>query len=254
MLGKFTLLGTGGSLGIPMIGCTCPVCTSDEPKNQRYRSSALIQYAGAQYLIDAGPDLRQQALQHKLKHLDGLILTHAHNDHTAGIDDLRPLLFRRPIPFPALMSPETYGEILKRFEYFLNAEPEKLNIQVLPEERGEITFEKLPLRYFTYEQGGMNVNGFRFGDLGYVSDIKNYPESIFKDLFGVNILIVSALRHSNSPLHLTVDEAVEFAERCEASKTYLTHISHELDHHKTNAYLPQNVRMAYDGLELDFYA
>lgn len=252
MQGKFKFLGTGGSLGIPMVGCHCPVCTSTDPRNKRLRSSALITYHNNLYLIDCGPDLREQALREGIRHLDGLVVTHAHNDHTAGLDDLRPFLFKRSEPLAALMSNETYAEVSSRFEYFFAAKPQKLNINFLTASRGHIDFHLLPLSYFTYEQGGMAVNGFRFGDLAYVSDIKAYPDSLFEDLADVKTLVLSALRHSFSPLHLTVDEAVAFAERCGAEQTYLTHISHELDHEKTEAYLPPNVRMAYDGLELMF--
>ncbi len=216
------------------------------------RSSVLIQYREQLFLVDAGPDFRVQALKHHLHYLDGLIFTHAHYDHTGGLDDLRPLLFRREAPLPALMSKDTCKEVKERFAYFLGATPPKIIVNLLPQERGNFQFFKLPLSYFTYNQGGMEVNGFRFGDLAYVSDIKEYPDSLFGDLIGVKTLIISALRHSYSPLHLTVDEAVSFAQACGASITYLTHISHELDHAKTEAYLPLNVRMAYDGLELSF--
>lgn len=252
MQGKLVFLGTGGSVGIPMIGCRCEVCTSKNPRNQRLRSSALIEYGDQFFLIDSGPDFRQQGLRHSLQHLDGLILTHAHYDHTAGLDDLRPLLFRRDSPLPVLMSKETFHFTQSLFAYFFKASPSKLEIIILSSERGEYRFLNLPVHYFTYGQGSMSVNGFRFGNLAYVSDIKEYPETIFRDLEGVKTLVLSALRHSHSPLHFTVDDAVSFAQKTGAEMTYLTHISHELEHERTEDYLPPNVRMAYDGLELIF--
>jgi phosphoribosyl 1,2-cyclic phosphate phosphodiesterase len=213
-----------------------------------------VQYSSENILIDCGPDLRQQSLQHNLNHLDGVLLTHAHYDHTGGMDDLRPFLFKRHEPLPLLMSKETLGEVTMRHGYFIDAKPAKVEVHLLEVERGERTFKRLPLKYFSFYQGNMKVNGFRFGNLAYVSDIKEYPESLFEDLAGVDTLILSALRYEASPLHLTVDEAISLAESCRAKKTYLTHISHELDHEKTEALLPPNVRLAYDGLELIFEA
>lgn len=254
MLGKLKFLGTGGSLGIPMVGCQCPVCTSSNLKNKRLRSSALISYNGENILIDCGPDLRQQSLTHNLNHLDGILLTHAHYDHTGGMDDLRPFLFKTHQPLSILMSKETLAEVELRQGYFIEAKPAKLDIHLLESDRGERSFKKLPLKFTSYYQGSMKVNGFRIGNLAYVSDIKEYPETLIGDLQDLDILILSALRYEASPLHLTVDEAINLASNCGARKTYLTHISHELEHEKTEGLLPPNVRLAYDGLELIFEA
>lgn len=252
MNGKLKFLGTGGSLGIPMVGCQCPVCTSDDSRNKRFRSSAIIEYGGETFLIDCGPDLRQQALKYNVHHLDGVLITHAHYDHTGGMDDLRPFLFKTQLPLPVLMSRETLEEVMERQGYFIEAKPAKLDVFLLEGERGELQFKKLAVKYFSFHQGHMKVNGFRFGNLAYVSDIKEFPHTVFEDLTGIETLILSALRHETSPLHLTVDEAIAFANTCKAKKTYLTHISHELDHTKTEAYLPSNIRLAYDGLDLIF--
>jgi phosphoribosyl 1,2-cyclic phosphate phosphodiesterase len=211
-------------------------------------------------LIDCGPDFREQALRYQIDHLSGLLLTHAHHDHTGGIDELRVYFLRSGRALPCLLSEETASDIKRRFHYIFDDRDSyaklttKFCFQILAGERGESNFLGLKVRYLTYEQGGMQVNGFRFGSLAYISDIRHYPETVFEDLEGVQTLIVSAVRFTPSHLHFTVDEAVEFAERVGAKETWLTHVTHELDHERTNAYLPSNVRMAYDGLRLEFQA
>lgn len=256
MKGKLIFLGTGGSVGVPMIGCTCEVCLSTDPLNHRLRPSALLCIGQRQFLIDAGPDFRMQALRIGLTKLDGLLLTHAHHDHTAGIDDLRPIYYRRQTPLPVLLSAETAKEVLIRFNYLFESGHAdfvpRFDLQLLPAHVGEVLFETLPIQYVTFTQGGMLVNGYRFGNLAYLSDIRHFPASIFEDLKGVKTLIISALRYTPSPLHFSVDEAIDFAKQLNAEQVWLTHLSHELEHHQTNAYLPNHIRLAYDGLEIDF--
>jgi phosphoribosyl 1,2-cyclic phosphate phosphodiesterase len=259
-LGHFHFLGTGGSMGIPLIGCRCAVCQSQSPFNHRLRPSGLVVVGNKHILVDCGPDFREQALRHNLDQIEGLILTHPHYDHTAGVDELRVYYMRSKQPLPCLLSRETALDLQKRFYYMFEEKSfdskltTKFALQFLEGERGITVFQGLRIRYMTYEQVGMLVNGFRFGDLAYVSDIRKYPETIFEDLDGINVLILSALRFTPSHMHFHVDEAIDFAMRTGAKKTWLTHIAHELDHDKTNEYLPQSVRMAYDGLKIEFQA
>lgn len=252
---RFIFLGTGGSMGIPVIACDCSVCRSDNPKNKRTRSAGLLTVDDKNILIDCGPDFRQQALKYCIDHLDGVILTHAHHDHTGGIDELRAYYIKTRTPLPCLLSKETSEEVHQRFPYIFREGKyqftSKLSLQLLESERGSVEFAGIHFRYLSYEQMGMRVNGFRWKDFAYISDIKLYPESIFEDLKGVQHLVLSALRFTPSDFHFTVDEAVEFAEKVGAKNTWLTHIAHELEHEKTNAYLPSNIQMAYDGLELN---
>jgi len=258
MKGKLTFIGTGASMGVPIIGCQCEVCCSLNPHNQRLRPSALMQMENKKFLIDIGPDFRQQALRYQIHALDGLILTHAHHDHTAGLDDIRPLYYNRKEPLPILLSDDTAFDIQKRFDYLFVANPylvgnrSKLDLHLLPNDKNETRFEGIDVHYVNYEQGQMKVNGFQFGSLAYLSDIKDFNESIFEKLQGIKTLIISALRFTPSPMHLSVDEAIDFAGRIEAEKVWITHISHDLDHEKTNAYLPPHVRLAHDGLTIDF--
>ena len=256
--GQFLFLGTGGSMGIPVIGCHCAVCSSSSRFNKRLRPSALITTSDKQLLIDCSPDFRYQALTHGLSHLDGVVITHAHHDHTGGIDDLRVLYMRQKAPLPCLLSQATADDLKERFSYIFQhgGDYEKLiarfDLEILKGERGKVNFQDVEIGYMTYTQGGMPVNGYRFGNLAFVSDIRQYPETIFEDLKNVKILIVSALRFTPSPLHFNVDEAIEFAQRVGADHTWLTHIAHELDHEKTNSYLPSNIQLAYDGLSFEF--
>jgi phosphoribosyl 1,2-cyclic phosphate phosphodiesterase len=260
--GQFIFLGTGGSMGVPVVGCPCAVCHSSSRHNTRLRPSALIKIGGKQILVDSGPDFRYQALKFGIREVDGVILTHAHHDHTAGVDELRIFTLRSGQPLPCLMSEETFNELKTRFYYIFDPRYTQdgvklttdLAIQPLTEESGTVSFKGLGIRYMSYHQGGMRVNGLRFGDLAYVTDIKDYSPEIFDSLKGLKTLIISALRFTPSHLHFTVDEAVDFAIKVGAENTWLTHIAHELDHERTNAYLPESIRLSYDGLELKFNA
>jgi phosphoribosyl 1,2-cyclic phosphate phosphodiesterase len=257
---RLLFLGTGGSMGIPVIGCDCQVCQSTSKFNKRLRPSVLLSCEEKKILIDSGPDFRFQALKYGIKDLNGVIYTHAHHDHTAGLDELRILTFRSGKPLPCLLSQETLEDLKFRYYYIFDAAPDlrKLtaNIQpcILNGTKGEAVFQGLQIQYNSYEQGGMAVNGFRFGDLAYLTDLRDFDDDIFSMLKNLKTLIISSLRFTPSYLHLSIDEAVEFAQRVNAEQTWFTHIAHELDHEKTNAYLPDNIRLAYDGLELEFDA
>lgn len=255
--GKFLFLGTGGSMGIPVIGCECAVCRSDSIHNKRLRPSGLLKIEDQNILIDCGPDFRRQMLDHHIRHIDGIIFTHAHYDHTGGFDELRILNARTKKPMPCLLSKETADELKMRFPYVFNDSSEsitittKVDIQYLGA-RGQTDFLNLPIQYMTYEQGGMPVNGFRFGNLAYITDIRHYPETIFEDLKGIETLIISCLRHQSSILHFNVEEAIAFASKLGVNQAWFTHIAHELDHELTNSKLPPYYQLAYDGLEIDF--
>lgn len=256
--GKFLFLGTGGSMGIPVIGCECAVCRSNSPFNKRLRPSGLLKILEKTILIDCGPDFRLQMLNHHIKHIDGVIFTHAHYDHTGGFDDLRIINARSKKIIPCLLSEATAIELKMRFPYIFDInEPlatitTKASLEYLTSTRGYVEFLGIPLRYMTYEQGGMLVNGFRFGNFAYISDIRHYPETIFEDLQGIETLVISCLRYEPSVLHFNVEEAVGFSKKVGASQAWFTHIAHELDHELTNSRLPPNYQLAYDGLEIDF--
>lgn len=260
MQGKLLFLGTGASTGVPVIGCSCSVCCSMDPRNQRLRSSALISVNGKTILIDAGPDFRQQALRMGMTALDGVIITHTHFDHIAGLDDLR--VFEQQMHqsrMPCLVSLETWMSLKVHFPYLLEIErPDskikgRFEFQVLDDDFGIANFMNLPWQYMTYIQNGMKVTGIRIGSLAYVLDIKEADATLVQALHGVDTLIISALRQTTSRSHFSIDEAIEFARSVKAKQTLLSHIAHEVDYEKMAQCLPKDVFLAYDGMEVDFY-
>ncbi len=250
MKAKFLFTGTGSSLGIPVVGCCCASCVSQDHRNHRLRSGAQLTLPGNKtYLIDAGPDIRAQLLKWKISHFAGLLLTHAHYDHVAGLDDLRPLYFKEEKVIKGIASAETINTLRYHYPYLVG-EDKKISLEVA-KGSGERIFQGLPLTYFTYDQAGMEVLGFRFGNLAYVTDIKEYTPDIFCHLQGLTTLVISALRHSRSPMHLTIEEAIAFADLIKPSKTYFTHIAHDIEHRALSKQLPSSYFLGYDGLILD---
>ena len=250
----FLFLGTGASAGVPLIGCHCAVCLSSSPKNRRLRSSAIVEIGSKNFLIDAGPDLRQQLLTQKITQIDALLLTHVHYDHISGLDDLRPLNFIQKRSIPCILSQESLDALKVRYDYLFSTPGEgqtqaaRLDFIPLVGETGEIDLYDNKIFYFTYWQSSMKVTGYRFGDLAYVTDIRDYSVSLFDSLKGVKKLVVSALRKEPSSVQFSLEEAVEFAGRVGCEEVWLTHISHTMEHEETQASLPPNVRMGYDGL------
>lgn len=255
MDGSFVFLGTGASTGVPVIGCGCARCQSISPYNRRLRPAGWLQIQGLSFLIDVGPDFRQQALMYNIDRVDGLLLTHTHFDHIAGIDDLRIYSVRQTNPIPCLLSQESFDELQVRYRYLFKAGKSstvKFHCQPLPAEYGTILFEGIKIGYCHYMQGDMKVTGYRIGDFAYISDIHDYSSSIFDSLQGVNHLVLSALRAEPSRVHLSLDQAVDFARKVGARQTRLTHLSHFLDYEEANRNLPPDVQLGYDGLTIEF--
>lgn len=258
MQGKLLFLGTGGSAGVPVITCKCPVCTSPSPFNRRYRPSALVTYGKKKFVLDVGPDFRDQALHYGIDRLDGVILTHTHYDHVGGIDELRVFYFRQKMRLPTLASIETYEELRHRFHYLFQTKQSdgtlqsQLNFEVLEDDFGKTKFLGIPIKYVSYYQANMKVTGYQIGDLAYISDIREYDGRVVEALQGVDTLVLSALRYDPSEVHFSIDEAIEFSEKIGARRTFFTHIAHDLEHDETNLKLPKNIRLAHDGLELLF--
>jgi phosphoribosyl 1,2-cyclic phosphate phosphodiesterase len=255
MGGLFVFLGTGASAGVPVIGCQCAVCSSSLSYNSRLRSAGWLQVGDRSFLIDVGPDFRQQALTHKIGRVDGLLLTHTHYDHIAGIDDLRIYSVRQNKPIPCLLSRESFDELQMRYHYFFKKGKNmtaQFSYQMVNDQTGSTFFEGMTVDYAHYLQGDMKVTGYRIGDFAYLTDIRDYDETIFSFLQGVNYLVLSALREEPSHLHLSLEEAVAFARKAGALCTRLTHLSHLLDHEETNRKLPPDVQLGYDGLTMKF--
>lgn len=258
MRATFLFLGTGASAGVPIIGCDCAICQSIDSCNQRLRPSGLVQIGAKNLLIDIGPDFRQQALKHKICTLDGLLLTHTHYDHIAGIDELRVINYRQKRALPCLLSEESMSDLKIRYNYLFKERDEEssntaqLDCQVLLNRTGETEFAGIKIGYTSYRQGTMNVSGFRIGRFAYISDIRKYEEDIFSFLEGVDHLVLSALRIEPSRLHFSLQEAVEFAQRAKVTQTWLTHLSHAVDHESMCRSLPENVQPGFDGQQFFF--
>jgi phosphoribosyl 1,2-cyclic phosphate phosphodiesterase len=258
MRGSFLFMGTGGSMGVPAIGCSCETCTSSLPENKRLRSSGLLKVGGKILLIDVGPDFREQALKFKIDHLDGVLITHPHFDHVGGLDDLRIYYFIQKHALPCLLSQESLDDLALRYHYMMRPlQPGKsicaqIDFQVLESDFGKRNFQGIPIEYMSYFQTNMKVTGFRVGTFAYVSDIREYTDDLLNSLSGVKTLVLSALRHTPTLMHFSIDEAIALARRVGAQITYLTHVAHDLEYQTTSAMLPPDVRLSYDGLEIPF--
>jgi phosphoribosyl 1,2-cyclic phosphate phosphodiesterase len=252
MRGKFLFLGTGSSLGVPIIACQCPICRSTFSYNKRLRSSGLLSLGGKNFLIDMGPDFRQQALKFSIDSISGVLLSHLHADHIAGVEDVRIFYSLQHKSIPCLLSIETKKEILHRYYYLFQGEiaAPYFDFQLIPEDFSSLLFEGMKISCVSYYQKEVKVNGYRIGDFAYLTDIRNYEEKIFDSLRGVEVLVMSLVRPNTTSLHLGLEEVIAFSKRVGAKETYFTHLSHEFDP-KTLS-LPKGFFLAHDGLELSF--
>lgn len=231
-----------------MAACKCSICNSDDVKNNRLRACGVLQKEGKNFLIDVSPDIRQVALKYRMMRVDGVFLTHPHEDHIGGMNDLRSFSFLNHMKIPLILSQATLDVLQIRFDYLLD----RFDVHLLKEQRGVSVIEGLKVLHFTYSQEHVLVTGFRVGDFAYVTDIKNYAESIFEDLDGVKTLVLGAIHETESRMHFSIREAIAFKERIHSvERCYLTHLSHEVDYETINRALPEGVMLAYDGLNID---
>jgi phosphoribosyl 1,2-cyclic phosphate phosphodiesterase len=253
---RVTLLGSGTSTGVPVIGCRCAVCTSEDPRNQRMRPALYLELGrelGRErgLLVDTPPDLRQQALRFGVERVDAVLYTHAHADHVYGLDDVRIFNFRQRRPIPCYGSAETLAAIRGFFAYVFDGQPAegggKPQLE-LREVDGPLTLGGLRIVPVPIRHGSLEVLGYRFGPLAYLTDCNHIPEASFPLLEGLEVLILGALRFRPHATHFTVAEAVEAAERIGARRTVLTHMSHEVDYRAPEARLPAGMEFGYDGL------
>lgn len=252
---KITFLGTGTSQGIPIIGSTHPVCLSKDPKDQRLRVSVMVSWEDHNYVIDCGPDFRQQMLTHKVTKLDGILFTHEHADHTAGIDDIRPFFFRQG-DIPIYAHERVANSLKRRFDYIFadgDRYPGAPAVEVnLVENDRPFKIGNLDAVPIEGYHNRLPVFGFRIGDFVYLTDIKTMKDEEVSKIKGAKVLVVNALRIDPHHSHFNLEEALAFVEKVKPEKAYLTHISHLLGfHEEVEKKLPKNVHLAYDNLIVD---
>lgn len=248
-----TVLGSGTSVGVPTVGCTCKVCRSTDPRDKRLRPSVLISYQGRNILIDTTPDFRYQALRAGIARIDAVLYTHSHADHIMGLDDLRPFNFLQREVIPIYASDEHFRYIRAVFPYvFTEEQSESSRPRIVPHvfaadpiELHGLSFQPLRLAH------GRGLSfGFRFGNAAYLTDHSDIPPESLDQLRGLDVLFLDALRHNPHPTHTTVTQALKWVDELLPKRAFFTHISHDLSHARTEETLPPHVRLAYDGLSI----
>lgn len=253
---RIKILGCGASAGVPVMGCDCAVCTSDNPKNVRSRVSVHIEAQGQRLLIDTGPDLRAQALRHGITQVDAILYTHDHADHTHGIDDVRSFNFAANKALPAYADNATWASLQQRFGYAFKPpitqygwfKPSLEPVEIEP----FIPFDIGPVSIFPFAQthGRIHSMGFRIGDFAYSTDVNAMSEASLEALQGLDVWVVDCLRYTPSPTHAHLEQTLQWITAVKPKRAILTHMSHEFDYDKLSAELPVNVEPGYDGLEI----
>jgi phosphoribosyl 1,2-cyclic phosphate phosphodiesterase len=250
---RITFLGTGTSHGVPMIGCECATCRSTDPHDNRLRPSIFIETSNARVLVDAGPDLREQALRHRIARVDAIVFTHGHADHILGMDDVRRFNALMDGSMPCYGDAATLEDIGRMFSYVFDPATPKggglpqLDLRVIdgPFSVGDIHLQPVPIWH-----GRRRILGFRVGAFAYLTDCSRIDEAAWPLLERLDVLVLDALREKPHPTHFSLSDAIATAARIGAARTFFTHMAHDLPHEATNARLPDGMRLAHDGLVL----
>lgn len=248
---KITILGSGTSTGIPMVGCGCPVCSSTDPRDKRTRASILIESEGRYILVDTSPDLRRQALRHRIPHIDAVLLTHSHADHINGIDDLRGFHFIHRRLIPCYGSRETMEAVQRNFSYIFKGMEiagyaPLLDPHVMAAPFALFGQTIVPVHLY---HGTMHATGYRIDGAAYLTDCSRIPESSLALLTGLDLLIIDGLRYTPHENHFNIEGALKVIEELRPRRAVLTHLTHEVAH-ADEARLPEGVEFAYDGMEI----
>ncbi len=251
---KITFLGTGTSQGIPVINCTHPVCLSKDKRDKRLRVSILVEWDNYAYVVDCGPDFRYQMLRANIKKIDGVLFTHEHADHTAGLDDLRPFSFQLGA-VPIYAQKRVLENLALRFDYIFEDKdkyPGAPSVVQNEIKNSSFYLENLKVTPIEVKHGELLIFGFRFGNVAYLTDVKTVTEKEKLKLKNLEVLIINAIRYKSHRSHMNLEEALNLIEELKPKKAYLTHISHYLGFHaEVEKILPENVFLAYDELVLE---
>jgi phosphoribosyl 1,2-cyclic phosphate phosphodiesterase len=255
---RFTVLGSGTSMGVPTVGCECAVCRSTHPRDKRTRASVLLTYGGRNVVIDTTPDFRYQALRAGLKRLDAVVFTHAHADHILGLDDIRPFNLKQQAPLPVYAAEDTLDTLRRTFSYIFDPRPTLSTIPsiVLNRIDGPLHLFGLELTPVRAAHGDMTVLGFRFGRAAYLTDFSSVPDASKELLRDLDDLVLDALRYTPHPMHSTIAQSLRLVDELRPRRAWFTHMSHDVAHETSNAELaahpgPTQVRLAWDGLSFD---
>lgn len=251
---EIILLGTGTSQGIPVIGCSCLTCSSEDPYDKRLRTAAFIQAGDTGLAVDLGPDFRKQMLDNNLSNVHAVLLTHEHNDHISGLDDIRPINFLYKREIPIYGSSRSLLEIRRRFIYAFDPEyhyPGKPRVTSVIINDDPFYIDDIRVQPIPVDHGEMAVYGFRIGNLAYITDAKTIPATSKELLRNLDVLILNALRFEPHETHLNIEEAIAIVDELKPNKCFLTHISHDIGKHgDIDKILPQGIRLGYDGLRI----
>ncbi len=254
-----TMLGTGTSTGVPVLGCGCEVCSSDDPKDDRTRCACYVQAGPMGLLIDTGPDFRRQALREGIDRIDAVCYTHHHFDHVVGIDDLRPFFFQNRRVMPCYAHVDTAAVLRRNYNYIFGDDPypgaAKVALETVDgpfavpsryDDSGPMPVDPILLYH-----GDVPVYGYRIGGFAYLTDVSRIPEPSYEGLGDIDVLALDALRPKPHHSHFSFEEAVEVARRIGARQTYFVHMTHNVRHAEANAHLPDSMQLAYDGLSFE---
>lgn len=251
---KVIILGCATSTGVPIVGCNCSVCKSDNPRNKRTRCSLFVQLNGVNLLIDTSPDLRLQALRHNVTFVNAVLYTHSHADHTHGIDDLRTYNFINKMSIPCYGNELTINNLKKNFSYIFDGSysaggKPKL---ILNEISGDFVIDGVKIIPIDIYHADWTIFGYRIGNMAYLTDCSGIPDYSYERLMNLDLLIIDALRTNPHKAHFSVNQAIEEIERIKPQKAVFTHMGHELDYDELNSNLPEYIIPAHDGMEFEF--
>lgn len=254
---RIAFLGTGTSHGIPVIGCRCEVCTSPDPRDKRNRTGVWLRDDRHSVVLDVSGDFRQGALRHGLDRLDAALLTHGHSDHISGLDDLRIFSQVTGKPTVVYAAEDTFADVRKRFDYAFAPPKEygggapQYDVRIVDPAKGSFPLGDWTVTPLRVWHGPEPILGYRIGDFAFITDVTVIPEETLALMRGLKVLALDCLRDRPHTTHMHFDKAVEYAQRIGAETTYFVHMCHDLGHARTEARLPPEIRLAYDGLEVE---